>query len=86
MGISSLNLFIKSTDIPASSGVQGPGDIIYTPIDVPHHCVNLTNCLAVTHNYKRSAGHTFLQRGVHLVSKLFNREVPGTIDYGEEDK
>lgn len=67
-------------------GIQGPGDIIYTPIDVPHHCVNLTNCLAVTHNYKRSAGHTFLQRGVHLVSKLFNREVPGTIDYGEEDK
>jgi len=65
--------------------IQGPGDIIYTPIDVPHGCINLSTCLAVTHNYKRSPGHTFVQRGVNLVAKLFNREVATTIKPEDND-
>ena len=65
--------------------IQGPGDIIYTPVDVPHHCVNLSKCLAITHNYKRSPGHSFFQRGANLITKIFNKEVPGTINHEEED-
>jgi hypothetical protein len=33
--------------------IISPGDILYTPKNTWHAFVNLTSCLAITHNYKR---------------------------------
>ena len=33
--------------------ITEPGDIIYTPPNIPHRVVNLTTSMAITHNYKR---------------------------------
>ena len=35
------------------NAITGPGDIIVTPPEVAHEVVNLTPCLAITHNYIR---------------------------------
>ena len=36
--------------------IVSPGDILYTPKNMYHAFVNLTSCLAITHNYKRKSG------------------------------
>ena len=35
------------------NAITGPGDIIYTPPNIPHRVINLTTAMAITHNYKR---------------------------------
>ena len=38
--------------------ITEPGDIIYTPPNIPHRVINLTNSMAITHNYKRTGKKT----------------------------
>ena len=52
--------------------LQQPRDILFMPEDIPHGCVNLTNVLSITHNYKRYYGHVFVQKGKHMISSMRN--------------